>query len=220
MRKKSKPHHSKVRFIIDYFAQHPRLGFVSAIISALGVLLTIGSIIWGLHIQSISNTKISELTDRIASQTKTIESQTSKIDDQGRRLTEINAWFNKLNNSGQRTANRLLDRYLQSEARDNNWEAVNLLTGLMLAINPQDQSALNSRGQYARQFQDDCQSATKYYQQSLAVNSNNKYAADALVYLGICAFRRGSIDEAAAYFKRAIAIDPNYYDAKYWLKKT
>src|SRR3972149_1653339 len=57
----------------------------------------------------------------------------------------------------------------------------------------------------------------KMNEKSLAVNSDNRYAADAWVYLGICKDNQGQKKEALDCFKRAISIDKYYKDAKWWL---
>jgi len=145
--------------------------------------------------------------------------EAKEFDKMKEKIEKIDSWFNKLNQKGKASANTLLDRYLQKEAKDLNWGNVLKLSELMLAIDDKNQSALNFRGEYERRYQTDCPKVISWYEKSLAVNSDNRYAADAWVYLGICKDNQGQKKEALDCFKRAISIDKYYKDAKWWLDK-
>jgi len=135
------------------------------------------------------------------------------------KIEKIDSWFNKLNQEGKASANTLLDRYLQKESKEQRWGNVLKLSELMLAIDNNNQSALNFRGEYERKYQSDCPKAILWYEKSLAVNPNNKYAADAWVYLGICKYNQGQKKEALECFKKAVSIDKYYKDATWWVDK-
>ncbi len=126
------------------------------------------------------------------------------------KLNTILIRFRALNVHDQVASAPLLDGYLHWEAECNNWPAVLHLSELMLAIDERSQSALNFRGQYERQYQHDCEKAKEWYNQSLAVNPNNKYAADAHFFIGNCYWKEKDRSQALFHFLAAQKIEPRY----------
>jgi len=128
------------------------------------------------------------------------------------KLATIEQRLREADTHDQRSATSLLNRYLHEEGAKNNWEAVLKLSNLILAIDPHHQAALTFRGEYERVANSDCGSATSWYQEAVAVNSGNTFAADAYVHLGSCALKANDRVAALIFFEKALAIEPSYPD--------
>lgn len=132
-------------------------------------------------------------------------------------LSEIKTNFEKLKTVGYADKTNVLVKCLRGEAEQDTpqgWENVRALTDLILTIDPEHQSALNYSGEYYRKWQNDCPKAVSYYDKSLGVNLNNKYAADAYVFRGICAEGEKQLESALRDYEAAFKIDKFYAAAK------